>query len=470
MVELNLPVIINGVPREDGERHVFEYVGGAKVTIPRLTKAMVDEIGSQDRFALHDLTVHDIIEFYGRVGDLWRNKDYPLRKRALEHIAQVTGYSREVVEFDLDNIPHLARRPYLSALIDVEMGDRAFLDEWRHKRSTLVHAEPRGRLLHVLVGNVPIAGLYSIVRAGITKNVNVLKLARRDPVTALYFCLSFQDVDPNHPITRSTSVVVWDGGNDPLEDEMIGLSDMVCVWGGEGAVRNIKKKIPPGVPLLEYGPRRSYQVIGECSVDEKRAIADRSAMDVCMYDQEACFSTQTIFVRGDAEEYADILAASMEKLSRRIPRGAPSVDQMSAVQLERARARFAGLSVRCPPNTDWTLVACPKNASMASHPLNRTVYVVPFDDFDEILGAIDPNVQTVAIYPYTLHPIIRDRLTLRGVDRIVEVGRTWKPRLGTPHDGTYTLPMMVRWVGVDRETSFNSVSYDFEDYEDVQVL
>jgi len=107
---------------------------------------------------------------------------------------------------------------------------------------------------------------------------------------------------------------------------------------------------------------------------------------------------------------------------------------------------------------------------MGGHPLNRTVYVVPFDDFEEVLGAIDPDVQTVAIHPYAIHPQIRDRLTLHGVDRIVELGRTWKPRLGTPHDGAYTLPQMVRWVGVDRETSFNSVSYDFEDYEDVQVL
>ncbi|MFH4268025.1 acyl-CoA reductase, partial [Acinetobacter baumannii] len=72
-----------------------------------------------------------------------------------------------------------------------------------------VRAFPKGKSVHLLAGNVPLSGIMSILRAILTKNQCIIKTSSTDPFTANALALSFIDVDPNHPITRSLSVIYW---------------------------------------------------------------------------------------------------------------------------------------------------------------------------------------------------------------------------------------------------------------------
>lgn len=106
MKEINLPIIINGERIYDGEKYGFEYEAGVKVHIPKVTSEMVSKIGEQDRMALHDMTVAEISEFLGKVGDLWRDVNYPLRLECIKYASMVTGYSEEMIAFDMLTASH----------------------------------------------------------------------------------------------------------------------------------------------------------------------------------------------------------------------------------------------------------------------------------------------------------------------------------------------------------------------------
>src|SRR5262249_47225798 len=157
-----------------------------------------------------------------------------------------------------------------------------------------VRAQPKGRVLHVLVGNVPLAGLFTLVRSVLTKNVTVAKLPSRDMVSSLFFALGFRDVDPAHPITRSISAVYWPGGSE-LEQTFIDAADLVCAWGQKEAMESIKRKLRCGTDFLEFGPKRSLLLVGQ-PIEDVDDVAMRAAYDVSVYDQEACFSAQRVFV------------------------------------------------------------------------------------------------------------------------------------------------------------------------------
>lgn len=458
-MKIDLPVIINGKKIMDGERHEFRYESDFTVTIPKVTETMLQEINEVNSKAVHDMTVSDISEFLGRVGDLWRNENYSVRQECVKYTSMATGYSEEMINFDMYNIPELLVRPYIGDMLDMELGDRNRLDEWERRGSSLIHCEPLGKMLHIMVGNVPIASIYSLLRGIITKNANIIKLPRRDLITCMYFCYSLIDADPDSPITKALSVLTWIGGQDSVEDKLINMSDAICVWGSEAAVAAIRSKITYGKKLLEYGPRRSLQIIGEVITDaERREAARGTAFDICMYDQEACFSTQIIYIKGSAEKFAQDLAEELRHF--KYPKGYTSADHQASVQIVRKNAIFEGNKVIAPDDTEWTIVIMNKVTLIESHPLSRTVFIMPIQDYDEILPFVSRATQTVAVYPEKLRYEIRDRFTLKGVDRVVESGKAWEPRLGSSHDGTNALHDMVRWVCMDRESNYQSRYYD----------
>ncbi|MCK5735663.1 MAG: hypothetical protein KAH21_04250, partial [Spirochaetaceae bacterium] len=79
---------------------------------------------------------------------------------------------------DFSYIPALMEKGgYLEAMLNAEYGDPSILDEWIVRGGCEVKAYPRGRLLHVLAGNVPGVEIISLARGLMTKNANVMKMA-----------------------------------------------------------------------------------------------------------------------------------------------------------------------------------------------------------------------------------------------------------------------------------------------------
>ena len=294
-----LPILINGelIYAAPEDCHQIEYETGAVVLIPRLTAEHVAALSSAPRSALDVLDLDDITIFLDRVAAAWSDAGNPLRCEAIRLGAAVTGFSPELMAEDHARLASALGRAKLYDIVDADLGNSLLLDHWMPYHSVLLKARPVGRVLHVMVGNVPLAGFFTVIRSVLTKNTTIAKLPSRDPVSCLMFARAFHDIDPGHPVTRSLSVVYWPGG-DPVEDELIGASDVVCAWGGEDSIDALKRKIPRNTGFLEFGPKESLMLIGP-PLDDVEHLAMRAAFDISAYEQEACFSPQRIFIEGD---------------------------------------------------------------------------------------------------------------------------------------------------------------------------
>jgi long-chain-fatty-acyl-CoA reductase len=449
--DIKLPIIVNGelVWETDAAPHVIEYETGFTATIPRLTEAEVERINAVDRNALAGLHLDELTVFLSRVGKLWGAPDYAGRIEALRDAENITGYHSSILASDYKRIARACDRSKLYDIVETDLGDPLLLDDWIPRQSVYLKAIPRGRVLHLMVGNVPLAGLYTIVRGVVTKNLTVAKLPKRDLVSTLAFARTFLDIDPDHPVTKSISVAYWPGGDD-IENTFINNADVICAWGKRASIEAVKPKVPIGVELVEFGPKESIMLV-DAGAEDIREVAARAAYDLSVYDQEACFSPQRMFVRGEVNALVDALAEALDQAAERLPAGHVGFDKAAHITRARQEAKFHGCKVRHSEGSEWTVVAVPPGLDMEiAHPLARTIYLYQVDDLHEAVAEVHRDTQTVSVSPWARGLELADDLVRAGASRVTEIGLMSRPRPGFAHDAMKPLNSLVRWVVVER--------------------
>ena len=220
------------------------------------------------------------------------------------------------------------------------------------------------------------------------------------------------------------------------------------MWGRGETVDAIKKRVPQGVEIIEFGPKRSIGVVLD-GVDDMEDLARRLAFDVIMYDQEACFSCREIFCQSSSGELADALADALDRYEQVIPRRELGVDQDAHVQRARIEAMTNGWRVLQSANTEWTVIITDGPVRLDEHPLARVLYIHPVLTSDEILNHIDNDVQSVTIAPWTRCEELADAVTAAGADRVAPPGSMSRFRPGVSHDGFYPMNRMVRCCALE---------------------
>ncbi len=445
-----LPLIINSEKRFGQDITTKSHTKDGEVSfhLPEISDEDIKKISVTPD--VHELSIKEIIDFYVKVGKLWGSRNYDLRKDAVLLAERNSGYSSEMIEHAYDHIAGIFSKQFISQTIKSEIQDEAFLDDWLKVDSIYVHAQPRGKVLHVLAGNAPPISAISMLRGSLTKNSNIIKMASGDLVTSVYLASSFLDVDQDHPITKTTSVVYWPHGS-LVEEKLIHEANAICVWGGKEVIESTKAKTKPGTELLEFGPRRSMQFIGREAFESKNvlsSVTDKAAHDLVLFDQEACHSPQLAFVegKGNAEKFCDSLSVSLVEESKRLPKGFSRGDRHAAISHERILAKFYGEKVYESEKTEWTIILSDKVQRTQRHPLGRVLYVFEIPDLKDAIHHIDKSVQTVAVFPEKRIVELRDDITKRGADRVTIIGRMGYFATGAPHEGIYPLSRLVRWV------------------------
>jgi len=465
MTTLELPIIVGGELIDDlaSDPVRFRYRSELEVALPRLQPKMLRAI-EQSGNPLAALSIDDITNFLAEVGRRWCDESYPLRREALDYASRITGYAPRIIERDFFTIGEVCSRPKLNDILDTDLGDRYLMDEWRPSQAVFRRTVPRGRVLHVMVGNVPMAALFTIVRSVLGKNQTIAKLPSRDPVSALFFARACLDVDPHHPVSRSLSVVYWDSGSE-LEDRALARSQVVCVWGQREAVESLRRKTRYGQEFLDFGPKRSIQLIG-ADVDDWDYAAMRAAYDASIYDQEACFSPQVTYVEGDPGVFVERLLQWLGVYLEAFPRAPVDVDAAAHIAQARLDAKLEGMTVHASDGPEWTVVVGDRPVPVEAHPLGRTMYVFRVDDLRDALDWLPDDLQSAGVFPWTRALELGDALVARGVSRIVELGLMGFPRSGFIHDGMLPLSRLVRWCSIERPLTFKYFATDDpEDYD-----
>lgn len=455
MTKVTLPVLVGGERREwadgdDGYR--FEYEDGTVVRLPVPSMADAARIASSDKALLRETSIDDITLFFDEVRRHWTDPGNPWRQMALELGSKVTGYASSIVLSDIEYLGRTLARAKQYDFLATDLGDPSLLDEWQPSRAVYARCIPKGIIAHIMVGNVPLAGLFALYRSLATKNVTVAKLPRRDPISSLCFANCLHDVDPHHPVAKALSVLYWEP-NSAFEDVVISAADTVSVWGRGETLEALKARLPYGVDLIEFGPKRSMALVLD-GVGDLGDLARRLALDVVAYDQEACFSCQEVFCQSAAEDLGEALADALDRYEQAIPRRPLTVDQDAHVLRARMEAVARGWIVIAPEGTEWTIVITDGPVRLNEHPLARFVYVHPVPDPALALDYLDRDVQTVTISPWSEMWSWADAIMAAGAVRITQAGQMTRFRAGLTHDGFHPMRRMVKWVAIERELAY----------------
>ncbi len=432
-------------PSHESGAAVFTAPSGAWVTLPTFGAAHVETLRGQNRNLLLDVPLQDVVSFLNRVGRNWKSPEYARRRLYVLQLQELLGYSQKAAEAEADRIGILlTAHARVYDVVAADLGSRDVLDQWVPREESWVRAYPRGLTVHLLPGNVPLSSVISVVRALVTKNLCVAKSASTDPATPSALALSFMDVDPEHPVARALSVVYWQHENEAAE-ELLSVADAVCAWGGADAIAWAHRHTREQVPFIPFGPKRSMALVAH---DADLAAAARGlAHDVTVYDQHACFSTQRVFVEGDAEPLIRALQEQLDAHEQLLPAAERTEDDAARVQLARLEEIFFG--ARVLQGDTWMLVVLPAAESAGDHPLGRTLYVHPVKSLEEAYSYASDEVQTVSAAPWSALDRHRDELARRGVSRFVEVGMSNIFRVGGTHDSQNPLQGLVRMVATE---------------------
>jgi hypothetical protein len=401
-----------------------------------------------------DMPVREIIDFLDEVGRrLTLNNPY--LAEALRQCERINNIPPALLRRSYENLAGVFSREWSEAIVENDVGYEA-LDGWRpyacaDGRINRVRACPP-RLVTILAGNAPQVAAMTIVSSAVAKGVSLLKMPSNDPYTATALLRTMADIDPDHPVVRSFSAVYWRGGDEAIEGALYRpqFFDKIVVWGGEVAVRHAQKYICPGLQLVSWDPKTSISMIGReafASEETLQDVAVRSAVDVTIMNQDACVAARYQFVEGTLDEvdrYCERLIGQLGvERERCTARGeAPPADIRDEVDV----LRLLEPEFRVWGDYSGSGLIVRSEDPVSFFPDFRTVNVIPVASLMGAVHHANVATQTVGVYPAQRKAELRDRLADHGAQRIVELGCATDVPPGGPHDGTYELNRLVRWV------------------------
>ncbi|HPQ36492.1 MAG TPA: acyl-CoA reductase [Synergistaceae bacterium] len=391
-----------------------------------------------------------------RTGELLTNPSENYRSRILEFMPSVTGYSPELVERATEALKTLLSRDFLKTRLSC-LGDPYTLDHWvKLPRKGAARALPLGSLCHIAAGNIFLGSIDSLLLGLITKNVNILKLSRQDPIFPFLFLEALRECEEREEISSHLAFTYWRHSNKEVTDLVKQAFDAILLFGGEDAVREYKNGLAPQTELLAFGPKVSFGMVAAgLNQSELEEAARGFALDICLWEQRACTSCQNLFVEGDAASFAELLYTALEELSLSLPPGEVELDEAVEIRKERELARwhaFGGSGKLWEGKKGSHTVILGKGAEVTPSPLNRTIYVNAVENLEDLtrgnLRGMTWYLSTVGIAaPSERVQTLVESLGALGVLRFCLPGTMGLGFDGTaPHDGVQIPLRLVRMV------------------------
>jgi len=366
---------------------------------------------------MHDLEIDDLIDFFDKLAS----------------------------RFEVKNIKDFFSKTNLKQRLKIALhGNYYALDKWVDLQDPelLFHAQPRGLTVHWLAGNVPVLGLFSIFFALITKNVCLVKASLIGSEELAGYLNKIKDVETEkikgRDLAKSIKAILINNDDKEMHQALSLAADVRIAWGGREAIKAItglEKNIFS--QDIIFGPKYSYALVDNWSEKTARKLA----VDVSVFDQYACSSPHTVFVKEDALGFAKELAKQLQTVNRiMIPKG--KIDPAKAAEIVSLRAEYEiKAQVFSSSSTDWTVVYS-QGPGLAKGCFSRVIFVKPIKDILEIKEYNDRQKQSLGISLENKNQL--DSITRFGIDRCPDLGRM--TFYESPWDGMFVFDRLVRWV------------------------
>ncbi|WP_018637807.1 acyl-CoA reductase [Parafrankia elaeagni] len=405
---------------------------------------------------LLDVSTEEIIDFLAACGERLVLEDNVHLQEAAERIIATNPLPRRVVENLFRVARHRLTKRALWGSIETNFADPAALDGWVdrvdfHGNHGALRAFPP-RMIHMLAGNSPTGCISSIAQGALVKAVNVFKMPSSDPFTCVAMLRTMAEVDPEHPVVRSMSAVYWRGGDERIERTLYRPQyfDRIVAWGGGDAITNVIRYLGPGLQLVSFDPKTSISMVGPEAFTSDTVIgevAEAAAVDVSVFNQEACLASRFIFAEGERDGIEKFCAALQERLGvdREIASAVAlplPVDTRDEIQM--LRVMDDDCKVWGAPDGRGLVILTSEPVDF--HPSNKTANVVHVDSLDDAVRHVNVATQTIGMYPPARKRAMRDRLASAGAQRVVRLGGAAKHVEGGPHDAMFPLQRFVHWM------------------------
>ncbi len=372
---------------------------------------------------------------------------------------------------DVEGIAFLAtwlRKKSLESTVRASLGSReAALDGFIPDGSRKLRAAPRGAVAHWIAGNIPTLAVFSFVLSALVKNVNLVRVPKE----------SLGVVRRMLAVLETTSIATADGGTLSGRDLLEGASffyfpgqerslhatlslraDARVVWGGQETLASV-------LPLprhehcedIVFGPKFSLGLVDAAARErvssggeDGAAVARSLVRDVILFEQAACSSPHILYVQGSLDEarsFARVLAAELEKQTKRSPKRA--IAEGTAAAILRLRADYALAEERdvfASRHVDYTVLVDADGAVLSEGVQSRTLFVRAVDDLRAVVQIINPQVQTVGMLvdDAALAAELAEAVARKGVSRLVRFGLM--NVYDQPWDGMFACDRFVRWI------------------------
>ncbi|MFW9903674.1 MAG: acyl-CoA reductase [Candidatus Thorarchaeota archaeon] len=466
IVDYKIPIITRGRIIDDytltfGGRH------GSAIFITPDAKKYLNQIvlkNPAQQKALYDLSIDEILTFMDDLGQRLVLKDNEYLQDAFALNCEVSGLTKSVLYGTYQALPMLLSKDSLFEMLEQRIGIR-YLEDWvptqmNNGQTVLVRAFG-ARTVHVIAGNVPLVAAGTIARSCCTRCDTIIKLPSNDPLTATALAQTMIEMEPNHPITKSVVVVYFKGGDTEFETAFYRPEniDKIIAWGGYASIKHITKYLQPGIDIITLDPKLSMSIIGvEAFQNEEtmRMVAQRAAIDIGAFNQEACVNSRVIYVESGTDEVGidklnelgAYLYYALVNLPSHVSTPAKEFDVDLKSNIDGLRMDDMFYRVFGGHENEGAVIVSQVDepVDFSDQLCGRVVNLVPIDNVQTAIQSVNAYTQTVGIYPESLKRQIRDELILHGVQRIVSLGFAPNGSFATPQDAIEPLRRMCKWI------------------------
>jgi phenylacetate-coenzyme A ligase PaaK-like adenylate-forming protein len=350
-----------------------------------------------------------------------------------ERILQEARAEREKIFRELGSYrPFAPMRPY----------DKDYFEAWK----------PLGALVQIAPSNALSVAPMSVIESLMGGNVVILKNSPRNGLFAQALIRQLVENDPTGILKDYIYIFEISSKEEAKMQIVYDVADGISFWGSTEAAKAIRDKVPTGVRFIEWGHKISFGYVTAAMIDHAE-VAEAYADEVCLMEQQACSSPQTILVEGTKEEtdrFAKHLFNALAKKSPSYTGREPSLYEAAeittVVHLHKAE-EVAGNGKVLEGENFRVLVDY--SGGLSPSPLYRTIWVKPVQR-----AAIVPVLRPLSAYLQTcglaclLTEVydISDRLVRAGVIRITQAGKQLQGYIGEPHDAVYALQRYCKRV------------------------
>lgn len=410
-----------------------------------------------------DMPVDEVLGGLAAVHAQWADPASAERAEAVRLIGATTGYPPAIIDHSLRRLFAGMTRAAMEGWLRSGGVEPAALDG--PKAGAQVGVWVYGPRLTSVVssGNVPGAALPSVVQALLLKSPCLVKTAAAEPFLLPLYARSLARSFP--ALAEALAVTHWEGGSAELEQALLREVEALVVYGSDATLTSLRARLPVRARFLGYGHRISFSAVGrELLADavSAREAALRAAYDLCVFDQQGCYSPQTLFVEAGGvfspEAFAELLAEALEQFAPDVPRRSLSATEAAEIHQYRARMEMRSFSDPATrvwsseAGTGWTVALSPVGG-LEPCVLNRTAVVRPIADLADLPAVVEGREPyllsaVLGVSPERLASVAGD-LARAGVSRIAHLGSAQFPASPLFHDGVNAIAQLARFVTVE---------------------